>query len=81
MKIFVKAKPGAKRPRITENSDLFGRRDERHFVVSVKERAVEGAANEAIIQAIAAHLHMPPSRVSIVSGHTSRDKVLAIEEK
>jgi uncharacterized protein YggU (UPF0235/DUF167 family) len=81
MKIFVKAKPGAKRARITENSDLFGRGSDRHFVVSVTERAIEGKANEAIIQAIAAHLKVAPSRVSMTSGQTSRDKVLEIEER
>ena len=81
MKIFIKAKPGAKKERITDNTDLFGRGSERHLVVSVKERAVDGAANRAIEKAIAEYLKVAPSRVRIVSGQTSRDKVVEIADK
>ena len=78
MKIFVKARPGAKQERITENTELFGKKSERHFVVAVRERAIEGAANRAIEKRIAEHFKVAPSCVSIVSGHTSRDKILEI---
>jgi len=78
MKIFVKAKPGAKKERITENSDLFDRKDERHFVVSVKERAVDGEANRAIERVIAEHFGVVRARVQIVRGLTSRDKIIEV---
>ena len=78
MKIFVKAKPKAKMEHISENTDLFGKKSERHFIVAVKEPATEGKANQAVVRAIAEHLNVPQSSVSIVSGHTIRDKVLEI---
>ncbi len=79
MKIFVKARPGAKRERIEEKTGLFGKKNERYFVVAVKERAVEGRANRAIEKAAAEYFGVAPSRVSIISGHASRDKVVEIK--
>ncbi len=40
---------------------------------------VDNAANEALIKFLAARLSVPKSRLSIVSGHTSRDKRIRIE--
>lgn len=39
---------------------------------------VDGAANEALVRFLAAALSVPKSHVEIVSGHTSRDKVVRI---
>ena len=39
---------------------------------------VDGAANEALIRFLADTLSVPKSQVEIVSGHTSRDKVVRI---
>jgi hypothetical protein len=39
---------------------------------------VDGAANEALIKFLAAVLSVPKSHIEIVSGHTSRDKVVRI---
>ena len=72
MRIFVKAKPGAK---IEEVKKI----DEEHFVVSVKEPPVQGRANAAIIKALAAYFHITPSRMRIILGHTSREKIIAID--
>jgi len=78
MKIFVRARPGVKKPLIKETTDLFGKKTERHFVVAVKERAMEGRANHAIEKAVAEYFNVAPSRVSIVSGHAARDKVVEV---
>ncbi len=40
---------------------------------------VEGAANKALVDFISKTLGVPRSRVSIVSGQTSRNKVLRVE--
>ncbi len=39
---------------------------------------VDGAANEALIRFLADTLSVPKSQVEIVSGHTSRDKIVRI---
>ena len=39
---------------------------------------VEGAANEALIRFLADALSVPKSQVEIISGHTSRDKIVRI---
>lgn len=71
MKIEVHAKPRAHEERVEKI-------DETHFVVAVKEPPVQGRANAAIVRALAAHFKVAPSRVRIVSGHTSRQKLIEI---
>ena len=39
---------------------------------------VDGAANEALLKFLADTLSIPKSRVEIVSGHTSREKIVRI---
>ncbi len=71
MKIFVKAKPRAR-------EDLVDRVDEKNFIVSVTAPPVKGLANQAIIKIVAEYFKVAPSRVKIVSGFTSRQKILEI---
>jgi hypothetical protein len=78
MKIFVRAKPGVKKVYVKETTDLFEKKGERHFVVAVGERAVEGKANRAIERALAEYFDVPFSRVRIVSGQTAKEKVVEI---
>ena len=40
---------------------------------------VDGAANEALVKFLATEFGTAKSQVSIVSGHTSRDKIVRIE--
>ena len=71
MKIFVKAKPSAKEEKIEKI-------DENHYLVSVKEPPIKGKANAAIIKALAGYFKVPSSRVDIVSGYASREKIIVI---
>lgn len=71
MKIFVKAKPGAKEEKVKKI-------DETHFAVAVKEPAKEGRATEAIARALAGYFGVAPSRVRLLSGFVSRQKVFEI---
>ncbi|MBI3442495.1 MAG: DUF167 domain-containing protein [Candidatus Sungbacteria bacterium] len=84
MKIFVMAKPNAKEEYIEKidppSPHGFGRAREARFIVAVKEPPVQGRANAAIIKALAGHFDVPISRVRIVSGHTSRQKIIEIEQ-
>jgi uncharacterized protein (TIGR00251 family) len=69
----VSAKPGStKGPLVEADGDSL--------TVYLRERAVDGAANEALIVVLAKHFGVPKSRVSIVRGHSSRHKVIAVEE-
>lgn len=71
MKFFVTAKPMAKEERVEKI-------DSEHFVVSVKEPPIQGRANQAILKALARFLDVAPSRLRILSGYTSRQKVIEI---
>jgi len=71
MKIFVKAKPGAK-------AEKMEKIDDSHFTVSVKEPPIQGMANLAIIKVFAEYFGVAPSSVKIVSGFTSRQKIIEI---
>lgn len=80
MKIQVKAKPGAKHAevRVEKTEGLFTKGGEPRFTVAVKEPAVDGRANRAIAEALAEYFKVPVSRVRIVSGFTSREKVVEV---
>lgn len=71
MRIFVKVKPNAKVERVEKI-------DEIHFVVSVKAPPVEGKANDALIKLLADYFNIPKGNIKIVSGLSSRSKVIEI---
>jgi uncharacterized protein (TIGR00251 family) len=72
MRITVKVKPGSKKGPLVEEV-------EGEFTVFIKERAVDGAANEGLIATLAAHFGVSKSKVVIESGFTSRIKRVQIE--
>ncbi|OGF82267.1 hypothetical protein A3B18_02905 [Candidatus Giovannonibacteria bacterium RIFCSPLOWO2_01_FULL_46_13] len=72
MKIFVKGKPGAK-------NSAVERIDENHFTVAVKEAPKDGQANIAIQEALAEFFKISASRVRLVSGFSSRNKVFEVQ--
>lgn len=71
MKINVKAKPNNKTEGIEKIDDL-------NYVVSVKEPPVKGKANEAIRNALAVYFKTGSSRVKIISGYSSRNKIIEV---
>lgn len=71
MKIFIKAKPGSKEALIKKIDDI-------NFEVSVRELPVKGRANRAIIDSLAEYFNIGSESVKIVSGWTSRQKVIEI---
>ena len=74
MIIQVKAKPASQEEKIIKISD-------NEFEVWVKEPPIQGRANRAIIKALAGYFKVPSSSVRIISGYTSRLKVISIEGK
>ncbi|MFA6908266.1 MAG: DUF167 domain-containing protein [Patescibacteria group bacterium] len=71
MNIFVTAKPGARLTKVVEV-------DSTHFRISVHAPAHEGKANTGIIDALADHLDIPKSRIRLVRGEKSKQKVFEI---
>lgn len=52
--------------------------DGRRLEVWVREPPIGGAANEAVVQAVADWLGVPRSRVSIQTGFSSRSKIVEV---
>jgi len=71
MRINIKAKPSAKESEVEKI-------DDNNFVVSVKEPPIQGRANQAIIKLLSEYFNTSPTRVRIVVGHTSRNKIIEI---
>ena len=71
MKIFVKAKPKAKEEKIEKVS-------ENSFIVWVKKPPRKGLANKAISRALAEYFDTSPSKIELVSGFSSKQKLFEI---
>ncbi|MBI3626599.1 DUF167 domain-containing protein [Candidatus Uhrbacteria bacterium] len=71
MRISVKAKPQAFEEKIEKLPDGS-------LVVFVKEPPINGQANRAIQRVLAQHFGVTRDRVRIVSGYTSRNKLIEI---
>lgn len=74
MRVAIRVRPGASRTRVG------GRYGDR-LVVAVSARAVDGAATAAALEAVADALGLRRRLVSLVSGATSRDKVLEVADE
>ncbi len=68
--IAVRVKPGSKQPGLTYEADTW--------VLRVRERAVEGAANDACVHAIAEALNVAPSNVELTRGIRARLKTFSV---
>ena len=71
MKISVKAKPNSREEKVEKIDDS-------NYVVSVKEPPIKGKANEAIRNALAIYFKTASSKIKIVSGFSSRNKIIEI---
>ena len=66
--VSVRVKPGSTKGPLVETGP------DGQLTVYVRERAVDGKANEAVVSVLAKHLGVPRSRVELTSGTTSRMK-------
>lgn len=71
MKIFVKVKTKAKIKKIIKA-------DESHYIISINSPPEKGKANKEIIKTVAKYFDTTISRVSIISGEKSKEKIIEI---
>ncbi|NUU18214.1 DUF167 domain-containing protein [Cellulomonas humilata] len=72
MRVAIRVRPGASRTKVG------GTRADR-LVVAVSARAVDGAATQAALDALAKAFGVRPRQVRLVSGATSRDKLVEVD--
>ena len=70
-RLRLRVTPGARR------AAVVGRHGDA-WKVSVSARPERGQANDALVQLVAETLSVPRDRVSLVSGHGGRDKVVEV---
>jgi uncharacterized protein (TIGR00251 family) len=73
VQITVRVKPGSRKGPLVEA-------DGGELTVYVQQRAVDGQANTGVIALLAKHFDVPKSRIEIIRGHSSRTKIVRIEE-
>jgi len=74
-RIAVRVRPGASRTRVGGRYDAV---PGPALVVAVTARAVDGRATAAVLEAVAGAFGVRRRQVRLVSGATSRDKVLEL---
>lgn len=78
MRVSVRVKPGASRTKV---GGQYGERSPGQsavLIVFVTQRAVDGAATEGVLKAVATAFGLRRGDVDLVRGHTSRTKVLEL---
>ncbi|GAA3899709.1 DUF167 family protein [Microbacterium invictum] len=72
MQITVRVKPGSRKGPLVES-------DAGSLTLFVRDRAVDGAANDAVVRLLADHFGIPQRDVTILRGHTSRIKRVEVD--
>jgi uncharacterized protein (TIGR00251 family) len=72
IRLKVKVKPGSRQQKVQKTG-------EREYAVRVLSPPVGGKANKEAIAVLASHFHIPPSRIKILRGEKSRQKIVIIE--
>lgn len=74
MRLSIRVRPGASR---TAVSGRYG--DDDVLCVAVRERAVDGAATQAAMDALASAFALPRSAVRLLHGQTARTKLVRLD--
>jgi len=70
MKIEIKVIPNAKKKEVIKEGDKIK--------IKVNSPAIEGKANKEVIEDLAKFLNVKKSRISIIKGERSRNKLIEI---
>ncbi len=73
MKIKVKVKPNAKKNEVKKIEEGF-------YEVRVTVVPEKGKANKKVIELLSKELKVPKSRIKLVRGETSKEKIFEIED-
>jgi uncharacterized protein (TIGR00251 family) len=71
VRIKVHVTPNAKEARVVKVGDDS-------FEVKVDEKAMDGRANKRLLEILSEHFDVPKSRILVVRGAKSRDKILEV---
>ena len=74
MRITVTVKPGSKKGPLVQ-PDLLG-----GYLVYVREPALEGKANRAVVEMLAKFFDIPKTRVTLARGASSKIKIFEISD-
>jgi uncharacterized protein YggU (UPF0235/DUF167 family) len=74
MYIHVLVTAGAKK-------EIFKKKSEDHFEISVKEKAERNMANTRVLELVALHFKIPKGKVRIINGHHHPSKLIIVEDK
>ncbi|HRY63389.1 MAG TPA: DUF167 domain-containing protein [Patescibacteria group bacterium] len=72
MFLSVKVSPKSKLNQVTQSDDS-------HFTIHTTAAPDKGKANESVLKLLSAYLKVPKSRLTIVKGEASRQKLIAIK--
>lgn len=73
MRITVRVKPGSKKGPLVQAAE------DGALTVFLQQRAIDGAANDGLVEVLAKHFSVSKSRITIESGFTSRIKRINID--
>ena len=79
MRVSVRVKPGASRTKVGGQYGEESAGQGAVLIVFVAQRAVDGAATEAVLKAVAKAFGLRRADVQLVRGLTSRTKVLELQ--
>ncbi len=72
MKIRVKVKPNAKKDEVKQIENDY-------FEIRVTVVPEKGKANKRVIELLSKYLKVPKSRIKLIRGETSREKLFEVE--
>jgi uncharacterized protein YggU (UPF0235/DUF167 family) len=73
MKVSITVKPSSKKGSLVQPG-LMG-----DLLLFVREPALDGKANRAVIELLADYYDVPKSSIEILRGHTSNHKIVAVD--
>lgn len=72
MKFFITVKPRSREERVEEINN--------GYVAYIKEQPIENKANKALIRLLSEYFGVPRSRIAILSGVRSKQKIVEIKD-
>jgi uncharacterized protein (TIGR00251 family) len=78
MRLSIKVVPNAKHNKIVEEELLIGKPDQKSYKVYLTAPAVDGKANQALIETLSEHFRVKKSAIKILRGLTARQKLVEI---